>query len=240
MTRSGRFVAFSVLLLLSLGAKAKDKVRTSVSRLDANFGCELSSERLGSWVPHGMTLPRDISKKFKLWRTVRSVDEATFEACRKMTAPKHLIRESGRGNVPWYDLVVAQEDVRVVRFFSKARFPCSDDSVAGPFGSWWSFEDFQQKHIARERNAVCNEWNDLSVKHVCTLKAGTVIAVGPTQSARCRTRPVPGCPERPKAWPAEFKATIQHQVFLNLFNRPHEEISKFLGNCQISAWRGRE
>ena len=78
-------------------------------------------------------------------------------------------------------------------------------------------------------------------KVVCTLKAGSVIAVGPTQSARC-TAPTrsAACLRPQSSWPGELQGSSHHQIFLNLRGRSAQDIGQFLKDCQVSTWPGRD
>ena len=70
----------------------------------------------------------------------------------------------------------------------------------------------------------------------CTLKAGTVVAVGPTQSVQCERKPDDECPKVPMTWPRTYSSSTHHQIYLNLFNRPESEIKKFLTKCHVTPW----
>ena len=208
---------------------------------DHDFGCELRADSLHPWNPAPMAIPRGVSAKFKLLKAVRSAAESGPGGCTRLPPLAVLARKPGQGNVQWVDFVVATEDVKVYRAFSKGRFDCGDESPAAKFGAWWSFERPESKHAFRADNAVCNAWNDFSQEVVCTLKAGTVIAVGPTQAARCEPAvKTDSCRHPSPAWPHQFKANNHHQIFLNLRNRSPQEIGQLLKNCQVTAWPGRE
>jgi len=57
---------------------------------------------------------------------------------------------------------------------------------ASKYGSWWSLSNPSgKKSDYMTRNAICPEWNDMTHLVVCELKVGTLVSVGPTQSAKC-------------------------------------------------------
>jgi len=52
---------------------------------------------------------------------------------------------------------------------------------------WWSPDHPQGKREDYAKiNAICPEYNELEWVSQCTLKAGSIIAVGPTQSVKCK------------------------------------------------------
>ena len=234
----GCWVVAAALYLSAPTALARETVaRSPVHSVDHNFGCTIVSERLGPWKPRNMTVMASVASKFLLLRSVPNA-KSTTPACGKMVPAGVIIRPAGEGNLQSYDLVVAMKDVRIHRAYSEKPFACGVQKPATAYGGFWSFEEPREKRKFRTLNAVCNEWNDVSGKISCTLKAGTVIAVGPTQSATCA--PAKGCTQRPASWSASFAASKNPQIFLNLFNRPRGEVDKFLTNCQTSEWPGRE
>jgi len=178
-----------------------------------------------------------VASKFLLLRSVPNI-KSPIPACGKMVPADVIIRAAGEGNLQSYDLVVATKDLRIHRVYSEKVFACGSQKPATAYGGFWSFDEPREKRTFRAQNAVCSEWNDASEKISCTLKAGTVIAVGPTQSATCR--PAKDCAQRPASWSATFGASRNPQIFLNLFNRRREEIDKFLSDCRTSPWPGKE
>lgn len=62
-----------------------------------------------------------------------------------------------------------------------------ESEVDNRTGSWWTLTPpAGTVHSYRESYAVCSEWNDLMWVATCSLDEGTIIAVGPGQSATCR------------------------------------------------------
>jgi hypothetical protein len=69
----------------------------------------------------------------------------------------------------------------------------------------------------------------------CTLKKGTVIAVGTTQSAKCTDKPA-GCAQLPQEWKPSFASSPEHQVFINTYRRSKAELDRFLVGCRTSTY----
>jgi hypothetical protein len=70
------------------------------------------------------------------------------------------------------------------------------------------------------------------MKTSCTLKKGTAVIVGPSQSAKC----TPGkhsCTSAPTGFTVTYPASTSHQVFINTRSPDH---AKFLTGCTTSAW----
>lgn len=54
------------------------------------------------------------------------------------------------------------------------------------YGRWWSFSPPQgPRNAYREANEICAGWSALDRSAACILKVGTMIVVGPGQSADC-------------------------------------------------------
>ena len=102
------------------------------------------------------------------------------DVCTRAAQSKYIIGEPDACNVKYFDLLVTREPIRVFRAFSKTAFACGEDSPARQFGAWWTFDRPHDKRRTRIANAVCNRWNDFSMIVECTLKAGSVVAVGPS------------------------------------------------------------
>ena len=244
-----RFVLALLLAAASVGtrpvqAKQPTKAPQKQSRAlpaDHNFDCGSQPAGLLSWNPDGISLPRGVGSKFKLLKSARSAKDTGPAGCKRLPPMSVIVHGANEGNIQRADFVIVEEDVAVYRAFSKSRFECSTESPAQQNGAWWSFERPQQKHDFRTDNAVCRDWNDFSEIVSCTLKAGTVIAVGPTQSVACaQPRTAANCKRPPTNWPGSFKANTHHQIFLNLRGRSQTEIGQFLKNCRVSSWPGRE
>ncbi len=204
---------------------------------DQNYGCDLSHATLTAWKPGGSVVPASVASKLKLLATYSASGGPSV--CKNLTPRNYIVSPDGGGNIKTADLVVATQDLPIYRAYSKKPFTCSGAAPAAQYGAWWSFQSPKSKHDYRVRNAVCPSWNDFSMKETCTLKKGTVVAVGPTQSkTRCDLGP--NCAAKPADWPVDYKASNELQVHLNLRSRLAADIGKFLTNCKTSAWPGAE
>ena len=164
---------------------------------------------------------------------------AAAALCTKLPKTSFYLKAAKAGGISRAELVVAQANVKVYRAFSTDKFACSENSPAGKIGGWWSLLPFPSSKAAyRKANGVCHSWNNFSHKVVCTLKKGTVVAVGPTQSAACKPGPN-ACAKKP-AWPALFAATPDHQVFLNTYGLDAAALDTFLTGCTVSEWTAKE
>ena len=188
-----------------------------------------------------------VKAKFKSLGTIR--DAADFARFRKL-CPKLPDKVSRFVSGPWLgtmssaSLIVATEDVQVHRAYSTpANGTCGTKSQSGEFGSWWSVMPLPAasgREEYRRKMAVCSSWNDFKMKVTCTLKKGSVIAVGPTQSMDCTAdnhakEKVPNCAATAKGWKDKHPANGNHQVFINLFGRDAER-GAFLTGCTSGAW----
>lgn len=129
-------------------------------------------------------LPAALLGKVEL---VDSCESSCDEGCESEVL-KQAIKEPGLGGISSGVLVRLTEDVPVYRLWNGPKAKLNDYGATNRIGSWWSVDkpagnvnDYQRA------NAICREWNDLAWEVKCTLKKGTVVAVGPTQSANCKT-----------------------------------------------------
>ena len=131
------------------------------------------------------------------------------------------------------DIVVAQQDVTVYRAYATGKFPCSLADPATEFGGWWSLEPLGRNKAAyRSKVAVCPSWNDFGKQVKCTLKKGSAVVIGATESAAC----VPGpnaCTTAPASFTVGYPAQSSHQVFINTRS---PDRTKFLVNCVSKNW----
>lgn len=100
---------------------------------------------------------------------------------------KQAIKEPGQGGISSGVLLRVTEDVAVYRLWNGPHAKLNDYGGTNRIGAWWSADKPSGKGgDYRRNNAICKEWNDLTWEVKCTLKKGTTIAVGPTQSANCK------------------------------------------------------
>ncbi|MCH9685836.1 MAG: hypothetical protein K0V04_30665 [Deltaproteobacteria bacterium] len=213
---------------------------------DHNFECTVDEGDLEPWEPDGMDVPADVQAKFGLWTTMNSscVPTTLTDNCDVPPPRDHSpIKAPGAGGVRRGDIVVAKEDVKVYRAFSAESFACGAKKPGGPLGGWWTLsKPAPPKQEYRESFAICPAWNDLSMINTCTLAAGTVVLVGPTQSASCMGTST--CDPAPPGWedtlPPPGARTDAAQVFINTFAGSHkrtpQELGKFLLDCTAEPW----
>ena len=54
------------------------------------------------------------------------------------------------------------------------------------YGKWWTFDlPKGPRDMYRVKNDICPEWSPLDKLSSCTIKVGSKIVVGPSQSAKC-------------------------------------------------------
>lgn len=88
----------------------------------------------------------------------------------------------GKGGIYSGMVIKTKEDLPVYRLWSGPQ-KVDDYGNTSRFGSWWSYVPPSGTAADYRRNyEVCYSWNDLSWVAVCTLKAGSVVAIGPGQS----------------------------------------------------------
>jgi hypothetical protein len=227
----------AALLALAPAARAR-----SSAPADHALGCDTAKLAGKPWTAAGLGgVTAATAAKFKLLNSISSPGAAGTlgSDCSKWPSigAKAFIKPSGGGGITRADIVVATEDVTVYRAYSDGPFKCSIKSPAAKLGSWWALSPFpSSKDAYRKATAVCSSWNDFSKKVVCTLEAGTVIAVGPSQSADCAADNHKACPKPPADWKDSYRATADHQVFINTYGRPDSEIETFLTKCRPAAW----
>lgn len=86
---------------------------------------------------------------------------------------------SGEGKLCAGQVFAVVQPVRVYRVWDSAR-PYTQ------LGRWWSFAAPQGSRAQyREANAICSSWSALDIAGSCLLKTGSLVVVGPGQSARC-------------------------------------------------------
>ena len=245
------------LLLVTVPAHSKESKPKAGSVahagvVDHHFGCVLEPASkqtltLKSWGGGGIgDLPASTKAKFRELGVLRSESDLTKfkKTCTKLPASlKFFVSAPAGGNMSSATLVVAQEDMQVYRAYSSPQLRCGVDRPSNEFGGWWSLVPLPAataRESYRTKMAVCHSYNDMTKKVTCTLKKGSVIAVGPTQSIDCLDnqlkKSAPGCATVIAKWPGKYPASGNHQVYLNLFKREAEKDS-FLTNCHSEDWK---
>ena len=242
------------------GGTAPRATKADADLVDLHFGCALAPGKggkgaarsngvaLNPWTPGGIAdVPPALKTKFKTLGTLRTAaDFAKFKKlCPKL--PDKFDRVVGavdKGNMSSAALVVALQDVPIYRAYSTPAVQCGLDRPSGEFGNWWSLVPLPsgaQRDSYRQKMAVCPSWNDFQKKVACTLKKGSVIAVGPTQSMDCTKdnhakKAEAGCSAVVARWKDRFPSSGNHQVYLNLYARDADR-PKFLSACTSADWR---
>ena len=226
--------------------------------VDHHFGCKLNAAKAGGakssgvdlkpWTAGGIAdVPQAAKANFKTLGTLRTAaDFAKFKKLCPSLPDKlgRVVSPVDNGNMSSASLLVALRDVPLYRAYSSPKIQCGIDRPSSEFGNWWSIVPLpagSHRDAYRQKMAVCPSWNDFDKKVTCTLKKGSVIAVGPTQSMDCtkdnRAKAgEAGCPAVLARWKDKFPASGNHQVYLNLYLRDADR-PKFLSACTSSDWR---
>ncbi|MGZ0078071.1 hypothetical protein ACH5Y9_23840 [Methylomonas sp. BW4-1] len=98
----------------------------------------------------------------------------------------HAIMKEGQGGISSGVLLKLKEDIEVYRLWDGADKGINEYGGSNRIGAWWSAErpSGNVDHY-RAQNAICKKWNELRWVTKCKLKPGTLVVVGPTQSASC-------------------------------------------------------
>ncbi|MEX1369109.1 MAG: hypothetical protein AB1Z98_38635 [Nannocystaceae bacterium] len=208
---------------------------------DHNFECAVDDGALTPWQALGMDVPEDVRSKFRLWTTMVSPDVPSMVTADCSLPPPggnfSPVKAAGKGGVTRGDIVVAKEAVTVYRAYTENKFMCGSDSPAGSIGSWWSLtRPAGDKQAYRESLGICAAWNDLSMIYTCTLAAGTVAVVGPTQSVDCEGTST--CDPAPAGWEDPLPATTAPALFINSYGRSQQDLDEFLLDCKSEPWSG--
>lgn len=126
------------------------------------------------------------------------------------------IKPAGQGGISEGIVLRVTEDTPVYRLWSGPE-KVDARGYTNRIGQWWTFEaPAGSQADYRVAYEICAGWNDLTWVATCTLKAGSVVAVGPGQSVSAETcgsdESYPANPAAPqvfiaKAWarmPAEL------------------------------------
>lgn len=114
------------------------------------------------------------------------------------------VKPAGQGGIGVGLVVKLTADVPVYRMWNG---PEKKDArgFTNRIGQWWSYDAPKGKvGEYRVNYEICNGWNDLTWVATCTLKAGSVIAIGPGQSVSAETCGDPtgkeSYPANPRDW----------------------------------------
>lgn len=127
------------------------------------------------------------------------------------------VRLEGEGGLSAGVVIVLQTDTVLYRVWNgpDKLNPAGNNNRVG---NWWTFDAPTGPAAAyRKDYAICHSWNDLTWVTSCKLKAGSVVAVGPTQSVAAGKCSDPN---------ESYKATKAQQVFVpNAWAHPNLDCS---------------
>lgn len=118
------------------------------------------------------------------------------------------VKAAGQGGVSEGMVIRIVQDIPVWRMWNG---PAKLDARGNTnrMGGWWSYDPpkgtVQQYRAAYE---ICNGWNDLTWVAKCTLKAGSIVVVGPGQSVSAQTCGDPTGLENYAANPVDWQLYI--------------------------------
>ncbi len=134
-------------------------------------------------------LPQKLNYIPLAWRDKVDVLEPIDVYVSNTENPLYLaVREPGAGGLTDAVLLRPLQNMTIYRVWNGPDGPYLDDfNTTNRYGYWWTSERPQGKlNDFRLQNAICPEDNELQWVTACTLHGGSLIAVGPTQSAVCK------------------------------------------------------
>ncbi len=106
---------------------------------------------------------------------------------------------AGQGGISEGLVVRLTEDLPVYRMWSGPD-KLNASGFTNRIGQWWAYDAPTGTQAAyRDHYDICLAWNDLTWVATCTLKAGSVVAIGPGQSVSAETC---GDPTGQESYPA--------------------------------------
>lgn len=137
--------------------------------------------------PQSVFLPAALIGKVEVIASCESNCDETGDA----DILKQAIKPPGDGGISSGVLVRLTDDVTVYRLWNGPTAKLNAYGGTNRLGAWWTADKPNgTRDDYRRNNAICEDWdNQLAWEVKCTLKKGTVVAVGPTQSANCRQGP---------------------------------------------------
>jgi len=179
-----------------------------------------------------------------------------------------LIQKNG-GVKKNYQIVVTTKNVKIYRAYSSKTGhgnskietclldPTRKTYFGQKLGSWWSLanpKSFGSKAQYRTATSICTAWNLLTHVQECTLRKGSVVAIGASAQAvsackadRERLEKSPGCKDVDKRVFAEMRtvdgklhSNPAHQVYINVYGRKAGDATKGrdspLMGCKTHPW----
>ncbi|WP_028999922.1 hypothetical protein [Azohydromonas australica] len=129
--------------------------------------------------PNPLGLPASLQGRAELLK----LDDPAYE----QAVPWNALKAPGAGGVLGVAVVRLKEDVLVYRLWNgPGSAPAG--GTTNRLGGWWS-ADMPSGPVAQYRRdyEVCSTWNQLTWRASCTLRRGSVVAVGPGQSVSAQT-----------------------------------------------------
>lgn len=109
------------------------------------------------------------------------------------------VKPAGDGGITAALVVKLTQDVPVYRMWNGPD-KVDANGYTNRIGQWWSYDAPSGTQAEyREHYDICDGWNDLTWMATCTLKAGSVVAIGPGQSVSAETC---GDPTGKESYPA--------------------------------------
>lgn len=97
------------------------------------------------------------------------------------------VKPVGNGGISAGLVVKLTKDVTIYRLWSGPEKK-DEKGNTNRLGSWWSYDSPTGKaDTYRVNYEICKNWNDLTWVATCTLKSGSVVAIGPGQSVTALT-----------------------------------------------------
>ena len=97
------------------------------------------------------------------------------------------VKAHGQGNVSRAMVIQLTQDIHVFRLWSGPEKKDANGRT-NRIGSWWTYDPprgaVDQYRVDYE---ICRAWNDLSWVATCTLRKGTIVAIGPGNSVSAET-----------------------------------------------------
>lgn len=143
-----------------------------------------------------LTLPKQLEGK----AVVVKVGEADYARAEVAGA----VKPAGQGGISQALVVKLTADVPVYRMWSGPTKK-NAQGFTNRIGQWWSYDAPKgSRDDYRKNYEICDGWNDLTWVATCTLKAGSVVAIGPGQSVTAETCGDPtgkeSYPANPRDW----------------------------------------
>jgi hypothetical protein len=127
----------------------------------------------------------------------------------------NAIEKTGKGGISSGILVQLTDDIDVYRMWDGPDSGLNEYGTTNRIGAWWTADRPSGKvNDYRVKNAICPDWNTLKWVAKCTLKKGSLVAVGPTQSASCKTG-------------ESYSANNTQQIYVDNYSSTYMQCAKY-------------